>query len=489
MALRSLPLALALALALGGCWGGMGQQEDAPVAVSVIGGAIAGGDPSGGALSTPQRVLLGATAQGLVRFDAAGQIEPGLAERWTVTRDGRSYIFRLHEAEWPDGQPVTAEQVVRLLRRAMAPGSRNPLAPFLVVVDEVVEMTPQVIEVRLSRPRPDLLKLFAQPELALFRTGVGGSGPFVAEKKGNIGLLLRPALDPAQAANADAPAPRPGGHVLLRGGGAALALSRYQLGRVELVLGGTFTDWPIIGIAGVAPEAIRIDPALGLFGLAVVERKGFLADAANRAAVAMAIDRAALTHAIHPDWQPTETILATQYDSAAAPAAPAWGPLPLDVRRENARNQVRAWQRAHAGPVVVRIAMPAGPGSRLIYSYLAVSLQSVGITAQRVDLSDTADLRLIDAVAPYDSGRWYLATACVLCSDNVAALIAAARDAPDLAQRAGAIAAADTALTADTAYIPISQPLRWSIVSARLTGWQGNTRAWHPLNHLRNESE
>jgi peptide/nickel transport system substrate-binding protein len=100
-----------------------------------------------------------------------------------------------------------------------------------------------------------------------------------------------------------------------------------------------------------------------------------------------------------------------------------------------------------------------------------------------------ADLQLIDAVAPYDSGRWFLVTACRLCSPSVSALIAAARDAPDLAQRAAGIAAADVALTADSAFIPISQPLRWSIVSPRLTAWQGNTRAWHPLNHLRNERE
>ena len=37
---------------------------------------------------------------------------------------------------------------------------------------------PQVIEVRLSRPRPDLLKLFAQPELALLRLRPTG-GPLV----------------------------------------------------------------------------------------------------------------------------------------------------------------------------------------------------------------------------------------------------------------------------------------------------------------------
>jgi peptide/nickel transport system substrate-binding protein len=37
----------------------------------------------------------------------------------------------------------------------------------------------------------------------------------------------------------------------------------------------------------------------------------------------------------------------------------------------------------------------------------------------------------------------------------------------------------------DGAYIPIAQPLRWSLVALRLQAWQENSRAWHPLTYLR----
>lgn len=99
-----------------------------------------------------------------------------------------------------------------------------------------------------------------------------------------------------------------------------------------------------------------------------------------------------------------------------------------------------------------------------------------------------ADLRLIDEVAPYDSARWYLATACVTCSDDAQAALTAARDAPTIAERSTHIAEADAALAADVAFIPIASPLRWSLVSLRLQQWQGNPRAWHPLNRLRNDT-
>ena len=55
-------------------------------------------------------------------------------------------------------------------------GSRNALAPYLTAIDQIVVMTPQVIEIRLSAPRPDLLSILAQPELAIFQArGLAGS--------------------------------------------------------------------------------------------------------------------------------------------------------------------------------------------------------------------------------------------------------------------------------------------------------------------------
>ena len=57
--------------------------------------------------------------------------------------------------------------------------------------------------------------------------------------------------------------------------------------------------------------------------------------------------------------------------------------------------------------------------------------------------------------------------------------------APTLDDRARAIAAADTAMAADVAFIPFARPFRWSLVALRLRQWQGNARAWHPLNRLR----
>jgi len=467
---------------------GCGRRSDAgPVVVSAIGEAPAFADPSLGPLGTPSRLLLDSTAQGLVRLDATGQIEPGVAERWIVIDDGMSYIFRLREAEWSDGRPVSAEEVVAILRRQIAPRSRNPLRPFLSAIDEIVEMTPQVIEIRLKRPRPDLLKLFAQPELSLFRTRPpGGSGPFRITESYRDGAMLRPAFDPARSPDDEAAEPGPEQNVRLIGERAARAIARFAARDSDMVTGGTFADWPLLASAEIAPANQRIDPAAGLFGLVIANRAGFLAEAANRAVVARSVDRQAIVGAFAPAWNATAQLLPDSLDSAAAPN-PGWVASATDPA--SALDRVRAWREEHDGPPMLRIALPRGPGATVLYGIVAGGLQRIGIDTERVAIDAEADLRLIDAVAPYDSARWYLGTACQPCGAEAQAAVDAARDAPTLDLRAARLAEADAAVAADIAYIPIARPLRWSLVALRLGQWQGNSRAWHPLNHLRNDTK
>ncbi len=479
-------LSAATALVLAGC---NPRPDDVPVEVSVIGSGRMGGDPNVAAMPVAGRILRDAVAQGLVRFDAAGGIEPGLAERWIVIDDGRSLIFRLREAQWPDGKPVVAADVVRALRKAIARPSRNVLIPYLSAIDEIVAMTPQVIEVRLRYPRPDLLKLFAQPELGVPAPGqMEGSGPFrIAEARDGT-VLLRPVAEapPGDAAAEDEAAPQE--LVRLRGERASAAILRFAKRRSDLVEGGTFVDWPMVDLAEVAPANVRTDAAAGLFGLLVANRSGFLAGRDNRAAIALAIDRAATTAAYADGWAPTDTILPEALDSAAPPAQPDWASVPEPERLAAAQGRIALFRGSDTTPIRLKIGLPAGPGATRLYGLLASAIHRLGLETERVALDDpTADLRLIDRVAPYDSARWYLRAACQPCAQPIAELIADIRTAPDMATRGRMLAQADSALTADVAYIPVARPLRWSLVATRLRQWTPNARAFHPLNRLRRD--
>ena len=93
--------------------------DDGPVAVAVI------GEPSstfeeGLELAPAAQYVRAATLEGLVALDPAGQVIPAIAERWIVTDDGLSYIFRLRASDWPDGEPITGDAVRTLLAEAIS---------------------------------------------------------------------------------------------------------------------------------------------------------------------------------------------------------------------------------------------------------------------------------------------------------------------------------------------------------------------------------
>src|ERR1700741_1733856 len=56
--------------------------------------------------------ILGDLLTGLTTLDAAARPVPGMAERWDISRDGKTWTFHLRQAQWSDGKPVTAGDFV-----------------------------------------------------------------------------------------------------------------------------------------------------------------------------------------------------------------------------------------------------------------------------------------------------------------------------------------------------------------------------------------
>ena len=72
-----------------------------------------------------------------------------LAESWEVSDDGQTYTFRLHNAQWSDGQPVTAKDIVFSLDRIVQPGAtRGRSAPLRRFYEH---QTAEVIDERTVR--------------------------------------------------------------------------------------------------------------------------------------------------------------------------------------------------------------------------------------------------------------------------------------------------------------------------------------------------
>src|SRR6185503_8422545 len=187
MAIRHLCRAAPIAAAL--CLAGCGADEGGPIAVSAIGGPPALANPNLQPLDPASAFLTEATAQGLVRFDSAGEIEPALAQSWIVSDDALRYTFRIRRASWADGRPVTARQVAARLRASLSRASRNRFKPILGAVESVTPMTDFVLEISLHGPRPNFLQMLAQPELAILQNN-GGTGPYRLARAESAGSHL-----------------------------------------------------------------------------------------------------------------------------------------------------------------------------------------------------------------------------------------------------------------------------------------------------------
>lgn len=60
--------------------------------------------------------------EGLVRLGKNSKVEPGIAEKTTVSKDGKTYTFNLRKnAKWSNGDPVTAQDFVYSWQRTLNP--------------------------------------------------------------------------------------------------------------------------------------------------------------------------------------------------------------------------------------------------------------------------------------------------------------------------------------------------------------------------------
>ncbi|MBW0144599.1 ABC transporter substrate-binding protein [Sphingomicrobium clamense] len=458
-------LALAAPFALAGCTGsGPGETH-----VTIIADREDSDD-----------VLVSATAQGLVVFDARGQIQPALAESWHVSADGRSYIFRLARGEWPDGTRIVAEDVADALQFALAD---VPLADALGGVEAVRAMTERVIEVRLVAPRPYLLPLLANPALAIRRDEMG-SGPFTiaepdADNDGatlHLERVLRDRFGEEQG--------RERVHLTIESASAAIA--SFVAGNSELVLGGDFTSLPLVREAAVPRGALRYDPVLGLFGLVPLTERAPFDTPEARLILSQAIDRAALIEELGvPALAPRATILQDGLDLARPPVQPDWLADPETARA----NAAERW-RALVGdePVTLSLALPDGPGAQILQARLAEDWAPLRITIQQTDAA-SADFAFVDAVAPSPSASWFLrrfsCSRARVCDAEIDALVEAARDAQIIGQRQAILADAGARMDAAALFLPLAAPIRWSLVAPGVTGFSENRYAVHPLTGLK----
>ena len=126
---------------------------------------------------------------GLLQFDANGEIVGDLAEEYGFS-DPRTYVVRLRpDVQFHDGSPLTADDVVFSIQRMQDEATAASSAPLLAGVVEVVARDPRTVELRLAEPDVALPFALALPPTLIVsrrwiesganpKTSVMGTGPF-----------------------------------------------------------------------------------------------------------------------------------------------------------------------------------------------------------------------------------------------------------------------------------------------------------------------
>ncbi|MBB4823442.1 peptide/nickel transport system substrate-binding protein [Sporosarcina luteola] len=96
--------------------------------------------------------------RGLTQPTENNEIVPDLAASWDITEDQLTYTFTLREdAQWEDGEPVTADDVKFTLDAIIDPETNTPIAGEFNEIQSVTVIDPHQLEITLKNPFPALL--------------------------------------------------------------------------------------------------------------------------------------------------------------------------------------------------------------------------------------------------------------------------------------------------------------------------------------------
>lgn len=355
---------------------------------------------AGDGITSPDKTLLQLVLDGLTRSGSDGSLQPALATEWKSSNGDRRWEFTLREGvTFHNGYPLTADRVVASLNE-----SCNGTCPWASLKTQA-----NTLVFTSDAPMPELPRLLAEDQFLIRLTDAGdgkeppcciGTGPFqLADRHGPTITLT---------ANDSYWASRPYADI------------------IELVTGRSVRDqWLDLSvghadIVDVPPEELRLaqqqrmtvlaSPPVDLLALEI-STNGALANQSLRAAIALAIDRAALFNVIFQKQGEITASILPQELSGYAFLFPAERDL---AKAQELRGEVK--------PPTLSLGYQGAGSMQLAAQRIALNLREAGFDVQ-VTSAPHADLML--RAIPLASTDPAAALASVLRALGETALLAA----------------------------------------------------------------
>ena len=135
--------------------------------------------------STQTAVILNALFEGLVVLGNDGStLRPGVADHWSISKDGCTYTFHVRDnARWSNGEPLTAQDIVRSFQRVFDPALGCPEASFgfgIVGAEAYAKgLSHDPKTLGLAAPDPHTVVITLTHPSAYFLSILGLGAPFV----------------------------------------------------------------------------------------------------------------------------------------------------------------------------------------------------------------------------------------------------------------------------------------------------------------------
>ncbi len=474
---------------------------------------------------------------GLVGVDASGQVIPALAESWDVSPDGLTYIFRLGEKKWSDGETLNSEDVVQTFRKLFdgksTPSTAAHMFDSIVNADLILQrkgagrllalrtlgvraLTDTIVEIKLSYPEPTLLQRLALPQAAvvpmhvqrrlgkdMFKIGqIVSSGGYKIELDKDLQISVRRLQKPGSAV-ASKQYNKIQFHVFKD---AATGLAAFATGKIAVLDVSDVSPLMLEGQARKLREQLRAEPSWSAVYLAANVKSGPMADRRVRLALAIATDQQLLAEAAFPEQrvQPLQSLVPPLLPSYGAPVQNDWVNWSENQRNVEVNRLLTEAGYSAEKPLVLRILLTNGDADKRVaqalqdqWSRFSVQLD-IKTGKNQSDVMRLAKLGTVDLVRfsleqVIDSPEEFLrAFGCktrahlslMICNSEADGLLREAKQLNDIVQRMGRIKRAEQLLLSDVPALPLYAPARRTLVSKSVVGWVDGVASVHPLSVL-----
>jgi ABC-type oligopeptide transport system substrate-binding subunit len=468
--------------------------------------------------------------EGLVTYNAKGEVVPGVAASWTANDDGTAYTFKLRpDAKWSNGEPVTADDFVFSFRRLMDPETGAKYANILYTIKNaekvnkgqakveelgVKAVDPTTLEIQLEAPAPYFIaqlahqtgfpvnaaavkkygKDFVKPENWV-SNGAYTLKSFTPNDK--IVAVKNPNFHDAKDVKIDVVNWFP---IEDRAAG----LRRFQAGEIH-----TFNDVPTDQIKFIREnlkDKFKVAPYLGTYYFVFNSKKPPLNDVRVRQALSMIIDREFLAEDIWGGTMiPAYSFVPPGIGNYGEPAQASWKDLsPID-REEKAKELLKAAGYGPGGkPLTLEIRYNTSENHKNTSVALAnmwkpfnidVKLVNTDLKTHYALLRDKGDFDVARAgwIADYSDPQNFLFLA---QSDNKGLnyanyanpkfdeLMKKAANEKDLAARAKILQQAEAVFMEDMPNVPLLFYGSKNLVSDKVQGFESNTLDRHLSRYM-----